>query len=846
MEKMNRMFEKLPDVLRWHRKWVLGIMIVITVILGAGAGRIVMDNSLDAFFKEHDPVKKAYDTFRTVFGGDEYIYVVYQAKDGDVFSEKSLRALKGIYDELAHYRLRLAPSEKSPLDHIVEIKSLINITYLEAAQDTLYSRSLIGDRIPINDPEREALRRKALQHPDYPHLYVSEDCAYGGILLRTDFNANVVQRGEPSATLPHRSAFDDDESFSEDVGAARYADPPNELVFEKTDMTQYPVLMQALRKILHKKAYTDALVCHLSGTPVMMDFFADAVIRDLGRILGLVLAIIIGVLFILFRSACAVVWPITVVVTTLVWVTGCIGWSGIPMSIMFQIMIFLILSAGIADSVHILSGYLFFRNKGCHHDAALRKVMKKSGLACLLTSVTTAVGLLSLTLVPIQPIAVFGVFSSIGVLAAFIITILLMPIMLDVWNPASKKDVQKEHFVQWFLQKHETVGLRRSGRVIIVFCLLGVVFFIGLMKLRIDSNDIDVFKDGLELKESYTLINTHMAGTGNMEISIDLKAENALKDPEVLYKIDALQAYIKEMEGSKVVTTLSLVNVVKESYKALYNDDDAFYKIPDDPAVLSQTVFMFENANPDDRKRLVTDDFSRARIGIHSKNVGSVEALQFMSAVQEYVDVHFRDLKGTYPDLTVTLTGNMALLAVMLDYISWSQIKSFGLTLMVISVVIFAVFANVKAGVIALVPNVFPILTTFGLMGYLDIPLDMDTLLIAPVIIGLAVDDTIHFLTHYRIEMDRGRDIKHAAVSAIREAGQAISFTSLILASGFSLFVLSFHNGLSHFGVFAAIAIITAVVADLYLLPALCAFFRVDFGKTYVRAGRSAELFVRN
>ena len=158
-----------------------------------------------------------------------------------------------------------------------------------------------------------------------------------------------------------------------------------------------------------------------------------------------------------------------------------------------------------------------------------------------------------------------------------------------------------------------------------------------------------------------------------------------------------------------------------------------------------------------------------------------------------------------------------------------------------ISVILFMVFGNFKAGVIAIVPNVFPILTTFGIMGYLDIPLDMDTLLIAPVIIGLAVDDTIHFMTHYKLEVDRYGDIKKAAVSSIREAGQAICFTSVILAAGFSMFFMSFHKGLSHFGVFSAIAIITAFIADIYLLPALCTYFEVDFNEAIFKAVEEAE-----
>ena len=838
---LKEFFEHLPELLRRNRIAVVACFLVVTVMLGAGAGRIMMDNSLDSFFRESDPVKKEYDTFKAVFGGDEYVYIVYKAKDGDIFSGQSLHALKVFYDEIANYRLKLSPDESSPFDHIVEIKSLINIKYLEASRDTLYSRAFIGDDLPETAEARERLRAKALNHPDYPFLYLSEDSAYGGILLRTDYNSEIDTGGGDLTTSVTASGFDEDDLFGDESEGGTYFQSPEEMTFIKTEMTEYPFLISALNDLMEKKEIGDALEFHPVGKPVLMDFFSEAVLKDLGRIMGFVMVLILVSLCVLFRSLSAVVWPVVVIIATLVWVTGFIGWSGVTMSIMFQIIVFLILSAGVADSVHIMSGYLFFRNRKLDHKRALNAVMKKSGLACFLTSVTTAVGLMSLVLVPIKPIAVFGIFSAIGVLVAFVLTVTLMPLMLDLWNPAPKKERSKPHFIQTYIQKIENIGPGRAGTVITVFALLSVLLFVGLMKLRIDSDEVEVLKNGFPLRVSYNLVNQHMGGTSNLEISLDFKEEDALKDPEVLNKMEDLQAFMESAEGAHVVKTYSLVNVAKDSFKALNNGDQGFYTIPQDPAVLSQTLFLFSNANPKDRRRVVTDDYSKARIGIHSRNTASVESLAFKETVEAYIDGHFRGLKKKYPGTEITLTGNMVLVSVMLDYISWSQIKSFGLTLVVISVILLLVFGNMKAGLVAIIPNVFPILTTFGLMGFLGIPLDMDTLLIAPVIIGLAVDDTIHFLTHYRLEMDKTGDIKQAAVNAIRESGQAICFTSLILAAGFSMFVLSFHNGLSHFGIFSAIAIMTAFVADIILLPALCTFFNVNFNEEPVTAPQEAH-----
>lgn len=827
MNHLNRWFEILPGLLRQHRLGVLVTVILITVGLGAGAGRIVIDNSLESFFRDNEPVKKSYDHFKTVFGGDEYIYIVYKAKDGDIFSEASLTALKGVYDQLTQYRLGDNPSTSSPLDHIVEIKSLINIKPLEARGDTLYSGALIGDTLPGNPAVRERIRDIALNHPDYPDVFLSKDCRYGGILLRTDFNSEYAQKNTeyPSPEAGDEDSLNDPMDFEHVDTAVRMPE------FKKTEMDEYPALISTLRNILNEDAYGHALEFHPVGKPVLMDFFADAVMNDMGRLMGWVLLLIVVMLVVLFRSLSAVVWPLILVLGILVWVCGVIGWSGVSMSIMFQIIVFLMLAVGVADAVHLLSGYMYIRNTGADHVAALDRVMKQSGMACFLTSLTTAVGLVSLALVPVKPIAVFGFFSAVGVMIAFVLTMVLIPLMLDVWSPYSSNGERHVRAIQGLVGHAAKAATGRPGWVMAVFAVLGVFFINGLLKLRIDSDDIEVLKKGLPLRESYEIVNEFLGGSGTMEIALDFKTADALKDPLVLNHMEALQNYLMQDDRAQVVKTQSLVNVVKESNKALHNGDDRYNTIPQEPDVLAQTLFLFENANPTDRRRLVTDDYAQARIGIHSKNLGSVEALAFKERVEHYIDLHFKTLKTAYPGFHITLTGHMALLASMLDYISWSQIKSFGLTLIVISLILFVVFGNAKAGIIAVIPNVFPILTTFGIMGYLGIPLDMDTLLIAPVIIGLAVDDTIHFLTHYKLAMDRCTTIHEAAIHSLNEAGHAICFTSLILASGFFMFVLSFHNGLSHFGMLSAAAILTACMADLYLLPALCMFGHLDFAK---------------
>lgn len=804
--------------------------------------------SLEAYFQEDEPVKEAYDRFRALFGGDEIVYIVYEARDGDIFSETSLNALKGVQEELQNYRFSLKPEEKHPLDHITDVKTLINVKYMEADADTLLSREFIGDHIPTTEESRERKRFQALEHPDYPLLYLSRDSRYGGIIVKTDFNAVILEE-ETNETVG-QGVFDDEEDeglfegIDEEVAVMAVPEDDKATKFKMDGAKDYEPFVFELEKILNKPVYSNALEFHPVGNPIVMSFFNKIVRQEVGIIIGGLFFLISVMLWILFRSFCAVVWPLVIVAVSIIWVLGLIGWSGLSMTLMIEILVFLVVAVGMADVLHILSGYIFFRNQGQNHGAALRSVFKKSGLACFLTSITTAIGLMALVFVPIVPIQRFGVFSALGVFFAFFFTIFYLPLMLDLWSPFSKKHSrhvatsgEHKHVIQKLLQKVENYGSSHPLPIIGVFLVAGLFFILGGLRVQVDYNMIEVLKERCPIRGAYELVDQVLGGTGNMEILVDTGRIDGMKDPSVLNAIDDLQNYIKSNHKALVVATNSLVNVTKDAYKILNEGREEMYIIPQDARMLGQTLFLFGNANPKDRRQLVSDDYRMGRVGINVRNTGSRACVKFINDVRSYIEKRFKVLQEPYPDINMTITGQFSLLSLLLDFISWSQIKSFGLALCIISFLLLVVLGSKRIGLIAILPNIFPILTIFGLMGYLGVLLDTDTLLIAPIIIGIAVDDTIHFLIHFRIEQTECGDAQEAIVRTIREVGQAIVFTSIVLSAGFLIFLASVHKGVSNFGIFSAVAIMTALLADLLLLPAMLVLFKG--GKMIVLKERS-------
>jgi predicted RND superfamily exporter protein len=216
-------------------------------------------------------------------------------------------------------------------------------------------------------------------------------------------------------------------------------------------------------------------------------------------------------------------------------------------------------------------------------------------------------------------------------------------------------------------------------------------------------------------------------------------------------------------------------------------------------------------------------------------NAGSSDYTELYEQLKEDIEQAFAPLQAQYPDMDVHPTGTLALMMRLMDDLSRSQFQSLALAVGIISVLMVLTLGSVQAGLLAIIPNLIPATLTFGLMGLLNIPLDGDTLMIAPLIIGIAVDDTIHFITHYRMALVKYNDMKTALVKTIKEVGQAVTFTTLILGCGFFMLAFSDYLGLAKVGMFGSLAIFVALLCDLLFFPALIMWFKPRFGQQGVQ-----------
>ncbi len=888
---LSRFFALIPLWSLKARTLVLAMLLGASAAMAWGAWtHTTLDMTIDSFIDQDDPAIAALNEFREQFGSDDSVFLVYRALDGDVFSARSLQAVQQLTQELDNWQsldpaaypaeIDGEPVLLEELGKIRRVQSLSTARIQSVDGDTLRSDRLVPETLPESAAELQAIRARALAEDDYRLLFYSADGRYAGILIQTIFGAEPVEGFTPQIdaadiTLDLSfSAFDTDSAVALEVDEqAEVQDIP----FQTVDMFEYSRFFTAIRAVYGQHA--DVLEFHPVGNPPMNDF----IYRMLQQMMLLGVAMVgvfVGLLWVLFRSFSAVLWPILTIALSLLWTWGATAWLGVPMSTMLVLTCLLIFACGIADCVHVMSAYFNFRREGLAHARALYAAYEKTGLAIFVTTVTTMTGVLSLSLSDLTPIRIFGVMSAGGVFMALFFTLVLLPILLSLWHPGQPAAQQTQR-PSWRQRWQELPGLGRAlcgglvvlagfltfglhvalylalsgvltalvlrwqqtmleavprlvarspGTILGIFGAILLLCIYGTSQVRIDSNIAELTREGSEMRVAYEVVDEHMAGAQNMEIMIDTGVSDGLLNPAMLQAVDRLQTRIEVELAREISRTWSLADIVKDTSQIMNGDDPAFYRVPDSEAMISQLLYLFNSANPDDRRALVSDDYSRTHITLNAYNAGSYQYQQFFEEIGVLIDEAFAPLRQDFPALEVRMTGSIPLMMRATDEIAQSQYSSFALALGVICVIMMLTLGSIQGGLLAILPNLIPALLSFGLMGLMGIALDTDTLMIAPVIIGIAVDDTIHFMTHYRLELIRTRSMALALHSTMKDVGTAVIFTTMVLGMGFAIMGFSDYLGIAKIGIFGSLAIFVALLCDLFLIPALLHVFKPDFG----------------
>jgi predicted RND superfamily exporter protein len=798
-DRLERGFEHLAYGI-CHHPWltILG-MLALTAALAYGIQFIQSDTSNEAFLHKDDPILLAYEDFRDQFGRDDFIIIALKPPKG-IFDPDFLLRLKELHNEL---------EDNTP--HLDDIISLINARSTEGRGDTLYVDDLMKDW-PQGKEQLAAFEKKVMSNPIYRNRLVSKDAEFTTVVLKIDAYASRDDGADPLAGFDDKAV---DDALAGFEGDSASKDQQRKLSDEEISM-----VVSTVRNIM-KAREGQGYAYYLAGTPVVSDMLKKSMMRDMMKFMRLVVLIIGLILLVLFRRISGVLMPLFIVGLSVGAAMGCMGWVDIKFTTPLSILPSFLIAVGVGNSVHILVIFFMRLNRGATRTDAIAYALGHSGLAVVMTSLTTAAGLASFAGAKVAPISDLGILSCVGVLISLAYTIVLLPAMLTL-SPLKPKKTSKPQGGSMLDRILDGVSEWTTSHpwpvMIGTFVVIGLSL-LGIMRLSFSHDVLKWLPERDPVRIATETIDGKMAGTVSMEILLDTGRENGLHDPALLKAIDRLSRELESepVAGLQVGKAYSLADVLKEINQALNENRPEMNRIPDNPKLIPQELLLFENSGSDDLEDVVDSRFQIARITL---NIPWADTLKLVPLVRE---VEARLKAVIDPKIKFHSTGMISLFGRTLYAAIHSMAQSYGIALVVITCMMILLIGNIRMGLASMLPNLTPILFTLGIMGWLQLPLDMFTMLVASIAIGLAVDDTVHFMHNYRRYYSQTGDVTGSVKQTLHSSGRAMITTTVVLTLGFAVFSLAEMNNLYYFGILISITLALALLALFIIGPALMA-----------------------
>lgn len=791
-KKIELWFERFAHIVYRNRLKAIFITLLFFAALASNLPNLTVDTSNEGFLHKDDPTLKTYNEFRDQFGRDEVI--VLAISPDDLFDLKFLEKLKKLHEEL---------EEKVP--HLDEVTSLINARNTRGEGDELIVEDLF-ENWPQTKAELAAIKKRAMESPVYKNFLLSENGRFTTLVIKTDAFSSVgieedVMEGFDDTEPPPTGEKAEKRAYLTDAENSEVVKAVSEIV-EQYDSKDFPI--------------------QYAGSPVVVDTIKRAMMRDMRQSMLMAIVVIAVVLFGLFRRVSGVVMPMTVVILTLLSTFGLMALVGTPIKLPTQILPLFLLAVGVGDSVHILSIFYNRFNKTGDKKASIAWAVGHSGLAILMTSLTTAAGIGSFVTAEIAPIADIGKFAAAGVMMALFYTVVLLPAMIALIPLKPKREIghgDDGSLTDRLLVRTADFATGNPKSIVFVSAVIIAGALTAALQLRFTHDPLRWLPADNPARMATEKIDKEMKGTVALEIVVDTGKENGIYQPGLLNKFEELAIYAEAIKTDELFVgkVSSVADILKEINRALNENRPEFYAIPQNKDLIAQEFLLFENSGSDDLEDFVDSQFSKTRFSLKLPWINIIGYTDFLIDIEK----KFQEELSDYADVTVT--GLISIFSRMLYAAIHSMGKSYLIAGVVITFMMIFLIGNIRIGLLAMIPNVMPIVIALGFMKVAGMPLDMFTMMIGSIAIGLAVDDTIHFFHNFRRYYHETGDVRDAVRQTLLTTGKAMLVTTAVLSIGFFIFMFASMSNIYNFGFLTGLAIILALVADFLLAPAMMA-----------------------
>lgn len=781
--KLETLMEKFGAFIYDNPLKVIVVVIALLAFPIAHVPQIKMDTSTEGFMHDNDPVLLEYNAFREQFGRDERVMIAL--KSDNIFTLPFLTMLKQLHEEL-----------EANVPFIDDITSLYNVRNTRGEGEQLLTDDLL-EPFPTTQAQVKRIQAQAMASHFYKDLFISADGKMTTIVIETDAYSHEGEEVQGDAL----DGFEEEQSS-----------PTQPRAF-LSDKENAQVVNSVLEII--KKYQKEGVEIYVAGSPSVNHALKSQMQADMQKFMRLTFVIITLFLFIMFRRLSALFYPLLVIILSLLATVGTMAWSGVAFKLPTQIVPSLLMAVSIGATVHILSIFFDKFNELGDKKASLVYTLGHSGLAIAMTSITTAIGVGSFSGSEVAPISDLGVFASFGVIASLFLTLTLLPALLTITKLKPKVKIQTGK-LDLLMKKLSILPIKYYKAIIGVSAMMVLLALLASLQITLSHNPLKWFQPDSFDRISTEVIDEQMNGSVTIELVVDTQKSNGWNNPSRLTQLNQLSARMEKYidTNTHIGKVISLATIVKETNRALHENRQSYYTIPKEANLVAQELLLFENSGSDDLEDVVDSQFSKARVTIKLPWTDAVKAVE----VLEYVKKEANEL---FPNEKVTTTGMIPLLINTFAHAVSSSVKSYLIAGVAISFMMIFILGSVRLGLLSMIPNLVPIIMGLLIMYVAKVPLDMFTLLIGSIAIGLAVDDTIHFMHNFRRYYRQYGESNKAIEQTFYTTGKAMVITTVVLSLGFYAYMMANMISVQNFGLLTGSVIVLALLSDLLLAPAL-------------------------
>ena len=763
---MRNLKEQFVDNIQQNPKRYLLVSLFLFLITAPGFLFLKQDFSYRAWYSEEDPLLKTFDKFERYFGNDDNLIIGLYSK-------------KGIYNPETFKRIHRITQEAWKIPHIVRVDSISNFEYSSSINDEIDVAPLVNedrvDKYTLLDIDK--IKDKIKHHDFLEGAYVSED----------EKMAIIVAQVQPSYV----------------------------------ELADNAVITNSAREIV-KKYSSENYQIQVTGTSVLTHMFKEATEEDMAMLVPFVYLIFTVVLWFIYRRKSGILIPYLIITVSILMMMGTASYLGHKLNALSGVAPNILLTVAIADTIHILTVYFFGLRQGFSNSEAVKYTLNKNFYPTLLTSITTAVGFFSFGSAKIGPIADMGVAVGIGVFYAWLCTYTIVGPILQLMPKLKKKPVEHDETILE-AETHIQVTEKTKKYVHFIyqfrFLILGFSIFLTLGSLYLGSKHLVVnldpytqFAADHQFNLDINKITKHMGPTNDIDFMIYAGGTDKAKDPNFLKKVEKFENWLKTQPY--VTGTFSINDVIKDINKTINAGKKEFSQIPNTQEEVAQLLFLYETGLPEGKELTHLKNLKSDAIHL----TATWDVVQSKSANEKMPII---EAKAKEMGLNLEITGKVPLFHDLTPYVVTSFLESFTMAFVLITTILIIVLKSWRLGFLALVPNLFPLILGAAIYGLSGEFVDMASVLIASVCLGIAVDDSIHFLFEYK----KYRQQKYSPSSAIEliftNTAPSLINTTMIIMLGFGAFYFAHYIPNAKFGVMVAIILFIALIADLILLPAI-------------------------